>query len=155
MGVVFKPEELKDAVKDFKGQIVDADYGTEPFGLKGAPEIEAREQLCLKVETPDYEKVQYIWLPPSDKKLTKWAYFIEALSRCGALRDVEIKGKTPEERIISFGKSLIEMKGRFIEYRNLPSIARRKEGLRVTVMEEYYGKEEVVPREIREERVEL
>lgn len=154
-GVVFTPDKLVDAKKDFRGYIVDAEYALEPFGFKGAPGIERREQLAIKVRTDVYEKDQMEWYPPSDKKLTKWAYFLEAMAGCGALRDVVVKGETDEERMQSFTKSLIGMEFRWMEKTGLPSIAKNRE-LELLVPVEYYGKKEISPvREIKEEQVEL
>jgi len=155
MSIAFSPDKLVEAKKDFRGTIVDAEYGVEPFGLKGRPDIARREQLAIKIRTDAYEKDQYEWYPPSDKKLTKWAYFIEALAQCGALKDIVVKGETDEERMQSFARSLIGMEFRFVEKTGLQSIARGKE-LEIILPVEYYGKKEVSPvKEIREESVEL
>ncbi len=71
--IVFKPDELKDATKDFEGQIIEAEYSDTPFGFEGRDDIERRKQLAIKIRTEAYEKEQFEWYPPNDKKLTKSA----------------------------------------------------------------------------------
>lgn len=154
-GIVFTPDKLVEAKKDFRGVIIDAEYALEPFGFKGAPGIERRTQLAIKIRTDVYEKDQLEWFPPSDKKMTKWAYLIEALAETGAMKDVVVKGESDEERMQSFTKSLIGMEFRWLEKTGLPSIAKGKE-LELLIPVEYYGKKEVSPvTEIKEESVEL
>lgn len=181
--VVFKPDELKDATKDFEGQVIDAEYGENPFGFEGREDIERRAQLAIKIRTEEYEKEQFEWYPPSDKKLTKsaqavvtpkgvvkrvclneggntdgvgwadWAYFIKAMQKCGALKDTVVKGKTDDERMTSFAKSLIGMNFRFVEYTNLPCIVQDKT-LRIILPEEYKGRTAVEETgEVRSEEV--
>jgi hypothetical protein len=153
--VAFAPDKLVDAIKDFRGVIVDAQYGMEPFGFKGNVAIERREQMAIKIRTEAYEKDQIEWFPPSDKKLTKWAYLIEALASTGALRDVIVKGETDEERMQSFAKSLVGMEFRWLERSGLDSIAKNKK-IDLLVPVEYYGKKEISPiTEIKEEEVKL
>lgn len=153
--VVFSPDKLLDAKRDFRGTVVDAEYGFEPFGFKGKEGLVRREQMAVKIRTDVYEKDQMEWYPPSDKKLTKWSYLIEALADTGALRDIVVKGETDEERIQSFAKSLIGMEFRWMEKMSLPSIAKGKE-VDLLVPVEYYGKKEVSPiTEIKEEQVTL
>ena len=139
MSIAFEPDKLKDAKKDFVGQIVDAEYAENPLGMEGRPDIARRAQLAIQITTDEYEKDQFEWYPPTDKKLTKWAYFLEALAKCGAMKDVDVKGKTDAERMASFAKSLIGMKFRFVEYTNLPCIVREKT-LEIILPEEYKGK---------------
>lgn len=116
MSVAFKPEDATDALKEFVGQIVDVDYAEEPFGFKGAPDIQRRGKvLCVKVRTEAYEKDQMEWYPPSKVKKTKWLYLIEALTDNGAIKDVSTAGQTDDERINAFAKSLMGMVFRFEE----------------------------------------
>lgn len=154
MGVVFKPEELKEAIKEFRGVIVDADYGDTPFGLQGRPDIERRKQLAIKIVSDEYDKPQYEWYVPTNRKKTKWAYFIEALAKTGALKDVVITGSTDEERIMSFAKSLIGMEFYWVEQ----EVELLVKGKTTTVLlpEVYYGKKQIEPvSEIKTEKVEL
>ncbi|MCD6148437.1 hypothetical protein J7J18_03635 [bacterium] len=153
--IAFKPEELKEAKKDFVGQIVAAEYGEAPLGMEGRPDIPRRKQLAIQIRTDEYEKDQFEWYPPSDKKLTKWAYFIEALAKTGALKDIRIEGSTDDERMQSFAKSLVGMKFRFVEYTDLPVIVKGKT-IECILPEEYYGKSEVPKEtEVKTEKVEL
>lgn len=154
-GIAFSPDKLVDAKRDFKGFIVDAEYGLEPFGFKGKAEFESKEQLAIKIRTEAYEKDQIGWFPPSDKRLTKWSYLIEALAETGALRDMVVKGETDEERMQSFAKSLIGMDFHWVEKMGLPCIAKGKT-LDIILPTEYYGRKDVSPvTEIKEESVEL
>lgn len=153
MSIAFSPEEFKDVSKDFTGTIVDADYGLEPLGIKGKPGIERRPQLCVKIDTPDYEKPQYEWYAPSSRKKTKYAYFVEALAETGALRDTDTSGETDEERMKNFVKSLIGMKFHWVQV-EVDIIGGRK--TTVIIPDEYLGREEVEPiKEIKIEEVEL
>ena len=142
MSIAFSPNEFKESIKEFKGVIVDADYSEEPFGIKGNPEIERKgPQLCLKIQTDEYEKPQYAWYPPSNKKKTKWFYFIEALEKSGAMADIRIEGNTSEERIKSLMNSLIGMEF-FWQEREVEILGGRKTA-RVILPVVYYGKKEI------------
>lgn len=141
--IAFKQEELKDAKKDFVGQIIATDYAENPFGMVGAAEIKRTGPvLCIQIRTEAYEKDQYEWYPPSDKKMTKWAYFLETLTKVGAMHDITISGTNDEERMKSFAKSLIGMKARFIEmgFESMVKIAGEPKKFDLIVMEEYLGR---------------
>ena len=153
MSIAFSPDELTEATKDFVGVVVDADYGETPLGMVGRPDIQRRPQLCIQIETEEYEKPQYEWYPPSNKKRTKWAYFIEALAKTGALREIDASGKTVEERMKNFARSLVGMKFRFVEHAKLEGIARPIE--RLILPEEYFGREEVKEKKVKVEKVTL
>jgi len=141
MSIAFKPDELKDIKKEFRGVVVKAEYVENPR-FKGY-------QLHVEISTDAYELNQHEWYPPSNKKLTKWAYFIDALAECGALRHIEVKGETDEERMKSFAESLLGMEFDWVEYGELPTIA--KKNIEVLLPVAYYGKKEIKP--IREEAV--
>ena len=116
MSIAWKPEEATEALKEFVGQIVEVDYSEEPFGFKGAPDIQRRGKvLAVRIRTDAYEKDQYEWYPPSRVKKTKWLYFIEALNETGAMRDVSIAGRNDEERMQNFAQSLLGMVFRWRE----------------------------------------
>jgi len=152
-GTAFSPEEFVEATKDFIGVIVDADYGMEPLGMVGAPGIERRPQLCIKIETDAYEKPQFEWYAPSRVVKTKWHYFIQALAKLGALKDTDSSGRTVEERLKNFARSLIGMKFRWLEVMDLEGVARPIS--RVLLPEEYLGRVEVKPSEVKMEKVSL
>ncbi len=60
--IAFKPEEARDALKEYTGQIVEIQYEIEPFGFKGDPSIKRSDKvLGLKLQTDAYEKAQYEW----------------------------------------------------------------------------------------------
>lgn len=148
--VAFKSSEFSEAIKEFRGTIVDADYSEEPFGIRGAPDIERRgPQLCLKIMTDVYEKPQYAWFPPSSKKKTKWWYFIEALEKSGAMADIRIEGETEEERMKSFMESLIGMEFYWQE-KEVEILGGRKTA-RVLLPVVYYGKKQVG--QVKEEEI--
>ena len=116
MSVIFNPDQAQEALKDFDAQVIEMDYSLEPFGITGAEGIERKaKQLCLKLQADIYEKPQYVWLPPSRVKKTKWVEFLQALLNCGALNETKTEGATDEERIRSFGTSLLGMKFHFEE----------------------------------------
>lgn len=140
--VAFSPTEFSEAIKEFRGVIVDVDFSEEPFGIKGAPDIDRKgPQLCLKIQTDQYEKPQYAWYPPNNKKGTKWWYFIQALEKSGAMADIRIEGSTDEERIKSFMESLIGMEFYWQEKEVEILGGRRK--ARVILPVVYYGKKQI------------
>ena len=70
--IAFVSDEMREAVKQFRGIIVKVDYSKEPFGFEGAPGIERKTPvLGVQIDTPDYDKPQYEWFPPSNVKKTK------------------------------------------------------------------------------------
>jgi len=138
-GIAFTPEDLVSAKKDFRGVIVVSTYEKNKkfTGM----------QLHIEMQTETYDKNQHEWLSPSDKLKTKWAHFIKALSDCGALKDMSFEGKDSEERMQNFAKSLLGMQFRFVEYTDLPSIAKNrvtgKFEVELTIPKEYLGKTEI------------
>lgn len=155
MGIVFTPEEAVEATKDFVGHIVDAEYGMNPLGHTGRADIEQRAQLCIQIRTETYEKDQLEWFAPSKVILTKWIYFITALRNTGALKDTSSEGKTAEEKMANFAKSLIGMNFRWLERTKLESAGSTPLS-RLLLPEEYFGKVEVVKaEEIESEEVNL
>jgi len=137
MGVAFKPEELKEVKKEFRGVIVKAEI------VESAKFKPGRKQLHVLIQTDAYELPQHEWYPPSDKKLTKWGYFIGALAECGALADIEIKGVTDEEKLESLCKALVGMEFLWIEMAGLPTIAGKEVEILLPV--EYYGRKKIAP----------
>lgn len=139
MAIAFTPDGLKNATKDFKGVIVIAQYKQNPK-FQGS-------QLEIEIQTEEYDKNQHEWYSPSDKKNTKWAHLIEALHKCGALKDISFEGQTVEEKMANFAKSLVGMQCRFVEFTDLPSIAKSRETnkyeIRAIVPTEYFGKVDV------------
>ncbi len=146
IGIVFTPEEAVEATKDFEGYIVDAEYGMNPLGHTGRPDIEQREQLCIQIRTETYEKDQLEWFAPSKVKLTKWHYFLLGLNKTGALKDTDSAGKTAQKKMANFAKSLIGMNFRWLERMNLES-AGSTPLKRLLLPETYLGKVEVVKAE--------
>jgi len=150
--VAFKPEEMTEARKDFRGIIINAEYGDAPLGMEGAPGIQRRPQLAIQIDTESYEKPQYEWFAPSNKKKTKWANFIEAMSKCGALKDTKTDGVSDDEKLKSFAKSLIGMDCHFTEI-EVEAMGQQKR-VAVILPDEYYGKREVTG-EVKKETVSL
>lgn len=151
MSIAFKPEEAIDATKEFTGQIVGVDYSEEPFGMKGAADIQRRGKvLGVMIQTEAYSKPQYEWYPPSKVKKTKWVYFIEALYTTGAIKDITIAGKTDDERVNSLAKSLLGMNFKFMDVVK-DSLVREKGGAAktfgLTLPVEYHGKTPIVAKE--------
>ena len=155
IGIVFTPGEAVEATKDFEGYICDAEYGMNPLGMTGRPDIEQRAQLCIQIRTEAYEKDQYEWFAPSKVQLTKWHYFLVAMDKSGGLKETNSDGKTAEEKMSNFAKSLIGMNFRWLERTKLES-AGSTPLKRLLLPEEYLGKVEVVKaEEIESEEVKL
>lgn len=153
--IAFTPDELRDAMKEFRGTIIDTDYGISPFGMVGRADIVAKKQLCIKIDTDLYDKAQFEWYAPSKVKMTKWGYLIEALSKTGAMKDIVVDGKTSDERVMSMAKSMIGMEFDFIEHSNLEIVVQDRK-VRCILPEVYHGKKDITPiTEIREEEVQL
>jgi hypothetical protein len=139
--VAFKPDEMIEARKDFRGIIIDADYGDTPLGIEGAPGFVRRPQLAIKISTEAYEREQIEWYAPSNKKKTRWAAFIEAMSKCGALKETKPEGVSDDDKLKSFAKSLIGMDCHFVELEVEVMGQRGKSA--VILPDEYYGRREV------------
>lgn len=139
MAIAFTPDEMKSATKDFRGVIVVSEY-IENVRFGG-------NQLHIEIQTEEYDKNQHEWYAPSDKLKTKWAHLISYLSTSGALKDVSFEGETPDAQMDNFAKSLVGMDCRFVEFTDLPSIARNRDTgkfeTRVIVPTEYFGRTEV------------
>jgi len=137
--IAFVPDQLVSATKDFEGIIVIAEY-IENVRFTG-------HQLHIEIQTEEYDKNQHEWYAPSDKLKTKWAHFINALSTCGAMKDTSFEGETPALQMENFAKSLLGMKCRFVEYTDLPAIAKNRDTgkfeIRAIIPTEYMGKTEV------------
>jgi hypothetical protein len=127
-GIAFKPDEAREALKEYEGQVIETDFSEKPFGFEGAPEIKRQGKvLGLKIQTTVYDKPQFEWYPPSMVKKTKWLYFIEALVETGAMKDINPAGATDEERMKNFGQSLLGMKFKWEEQEH-ESLVRIKGG---------------------------
>jgi len=142
--IAFKPEEAREALKEYDGQIIAVDYAEEPFGMAGAPGIERRGKvLCVKIKTDQYDKAQYEWYPPSKVKKTKWIVLLEALTEVGAMKDIKVVGATDEERMLSFADCLLGMKFKW-EEREFESLVKAQGGgakkFSVLVPTAYIGK---------------
>lgn len=87
------------------------------------------------------------WFNPSDKLLTKWAHFIDALTKTGAIREVDWSGESADEQMTNFADSLKGMTFRFVEYTDLQSVAKSKETGKFTIEAilpvEFKGRSEV------------
>lgn len=153
--IAFKPEEARDSIKEYTGQIIATDYSEKPFDMEGSAEIKrAAKVLCLKIKADVYEKEQFEWFPPSKVKKTKWLYFIEALIQTGAMKDISLAGVTDDERMKNFGLSLLGMKFKW-EERECESLVKEKGGalkkFNVLLPVEYLGKSAIVAQpEIRQ-----
>jgi len=153
--VAFSTTEGVDATKDFIGVIVDAEYGLDPLGMVGKAEFEKKAQLAIQIRTEAYEKDQYEWYAPTNVNKTKWMYFVTALQKCGAIKDIAHTGKTVAEQMMSFASSLKGMKFRFLEQGNLES-AGQQPIKRLLLPEQYFGRVEIPqPVKVESEEVKL
>jgi hypothetical protein len=165
------PEPILDYTKfkegrgEFIGVIINADYGEAPLGIAGRPEFQtlrdgtARKQIAFEIKVIsglETEKTQKQLLAPSDVKYSKMYYWVRALNETGAVKDVEVKGLTEDEKWLSFAKSHIGMQFRFEEKVDLEGVGyetdatgkplfdehgrRVKRKIRMLVPVEYFGK---------------
>lgn len=154
-GIAFKPEEARDSIKEYTGQIVATDYSEKPFGMEGAAEIKRTGKvLCLKIKANEYEKEQFEWYPPSKVKKTKWLFLIEALIQTGAMKDINPAGATDDERMKNFGQSLLGMKFKW-EEKECESLVKLKGGEQkkfdVLLPIEYLGKSAIeAPQQVKQ-----
>jgi hypothetical protein len=148
MDVAWNLDEFSEAVRDFRGVIVRAEFGT-PWTTEGSPFVEeleekGRKTIRIQIRPTDQPiKDQYEWYSPSAIKNTRWFYFLKSLRDTGA--PFEIKGNTNEERMANFLKSLIGMEFRWVDHNNLPSIREGRVIKRLLLPVEYLGKKEVKP----------
>ncbi|MHA3965038.1 MAG: hypothetical protein AM325_016035 [Candidatus Thorarchaeota archaeon SMTZ1-45] len=153
--VAFSPDQGVDATKDFNGYIVDAEYGLDPLGMVGKAEFQKRPQLAIQIRTEAYEKDQYEWYAPTRVNKTKWMYFIDAMNKCGALKETDSSGKNTDEKMASFAKSLVGMNFRWLEQGNLES-AGQQDIKRLLLPDTYFGKVEIEePIKVESEEVTL
>ena len=154
MSIAFKPEEARDALKEYTGQIIATDYAEEPFGMKGSADIKRTGKvLALQIKADVYEKAQYEWYPPSKVKQTKWLFFIEALVQTNAMKDVNPSGATDEERMKNFANSLLGMKFKWEEqeHESLVMVKGLPKKFSVLLPVEYLGKSAIEAQpEVRE-----
>lgn len=149
--VAFRPDEFISAKRVFRGVIIAFDYGETPFGMMGNPDIQRRPQFCIKIESEQYAKPQYEWYVPTDKKLTKWWYFIQRLHETGALREIlPLQGETEEERIKDFGNKLIGME---FDWEDVEVELMGGKKTFVLLPKRYYGKREAVAKQVKEEEI--
>lgn len=140
--IAFSPDQGVDATKDFVGYIADAEYGIDPLGMVGKAEFEKRAQLAIQIRTEAYEKDQYEWYAPTKVNKTKWMYYIDALNKCGALKETDSSGKNVDEKMANFAKSLVGMNFQWLEKGNLEG-AGQQDIKRLLLPEQYLGKVEI------------
>jgi len=163
---ILQPEKFKEGGRgEFIGVIINADYGEAPLGIAGRPEFQlqrdgtARKQVAFEIKVVsglETEKTQKQLLAPSDVKYSKMYYWIQALNDTGAVKEIEIKGLTEDEKWLSFAKSHIGMQFRFEDKTDLEGVGfetdasgkpvldesgrRVRRKIRMLVPVEYFGK---------------
>ena len=143
MSIAFHPDEFTDSAREFRGQIVRAEYKT-PWTKENSPFAEESPD-CVRIEivTEQYSKPQYEWYPPTRLTKTKWYYFIKALYDTGAMNDIKIEGNTDDERVWSLCKQLIGMEFYWKEFTNLEGFRKDRPITRLLLPVEYLGKAEI------------
>jgi len=145
VSVEFDVSKLKDAVKEFRGYVAKAEYSEAPFGIHGNPAIEEAQKkrgltkkLGVMILTEEYDKPQYEWMYPSDKKGTKWSYFISALSECGAMAKIlpKVAGATVEEKMTSFANAMVNKEFLWCD-EQIETVGERK--TRILLPKVFYG----------------
>jgi hypothetical protein len=158
VSIAFKPEDAREAIKEYTGQIVAAEYSMKPFNFEGDPSIKRETKvLGIQLKTDEYEKPQYEWYPPSKVKKTKWIFLLEALIQTGAMKEISTAGASDDEIMENFRRSLLGMKFKW-EEKECESLVKVRGGefKRFTVLlpVAYLGKQPIVAApEIRQETV--
>lgn len=151
--IAWSEEEEKEYL-EYTGVVVRAEYNTE---WANSQKFEGRVNLRLElqVEDPEDWENQYIWVPPSDKKGSRWSIFRENLKKTGAWKDLKIQGTTDEERMQSLCQNIIGMKFRVERHNNYPGWGGRLLK-QVSIITKYFGKELIAPKTpVETEKVKL
>lgn len=101
--------------RNFVGTVVKAEY---PYHDDKAKFEGDQVRFLVKAEDPPYENLQPIWIPPSNKRGTKFVLFRNAIAKqCPqAWRELlpAIQSKaSPYEQLMAFVNGLVGMKFRF------------------------------------------
>ena len=154
--VAWSDESEKEAGRDFIGTVVSAQY---PFHSEDAKFEGEQLQLLIRAEEPAYEKLQPIWLPPSDKKGSKFSIWRNHLAKdCPqawreVLPRVQQAGANPSAQIQAFGDALIGHRFRFVD-KVYPKPGKSKELMNAMLCPvEYKGRGQVS--EVQSAKVEL
>jgi hypothetical protein len=155
--VAFTPEEFVEPRREFRGRIVRAEWGCADkeskyynewvFPTQAPADIRERQAerqaYALRIEIMPIDRPWnniYEWYSLSQVRLSKWDYFIRALTATKA--EIDTKGNTVEERLNNFCKSLVGMEFKWVESTDLPTLGGRTIR-RLLLPTEYYGKTEV------------
>ena len=153
--VAWSEESEAEAGRDFVGIIVSGQY---PFKSEDAKFEGEQIQLLVRAEEPAYEKLQPIWLPPSDKKGSKFSLWRGHIVKdCPqAWREILPKVQaagTPADQINAFINALVGMRFRFVD-KVYPKPGRAKENMNPFLCPvAYKGRGQV--QEVKTEKVEL
>jgi hypothetical protein len=153
--MAFSPESFREAVREFRGVIVRAEWGSadpaspyynEWVFVPSAPEdVRERQRergaLAVRIEIAVKDRSWqniYEWYTYSEVRLSKWYYFIDALTRLKIPFDAS--GNTLEERLTNFCNSLVGVDAKWVDHEDLPTVGKRTIK-RLLLPVEYYGKD--------------
>jgi hypothetical protein len=155
--VAWRPEEFEEPRREFRGRIVRAEWGSaDPqskyfnqwvFPPEAPPDVRERQverqAYSIRIEIMPVDKSWnniYEWYGLSRIRLSKWWYWIQALSSLKV--PINVDGNTLEERLDNFCRSLVGMEFKWLEHNDLPTVG-KKAIKRLLLPVEYYGKFEV------------
>jgi hypothetical protein len=141
--IAWSEEEEKEYL-EYTGVVVRAEFNT-PWANSEKFEGTVNLRLELQVLEPEGWENQYIWVPPSDKKGTKWSIFRDCLKKTGAWKDLNITGNTDEERMASLCRNIIGMVFHVEKHANYPGWGGRLLK-QVNLITKYLGKQLVAPK---------
>jgi hypothetical protein len=152
--VAFKIDEFTEPKREFRGRIVRAEWGTanpddphyNPWVFpENAPEdIRERQKergaMAIRIEIMPLDQSWdniYEWYTVTNVRLSKWYYFIDALTRLNIPFDTS--GDTTPEKLTNFCRSLVGVEAKWVDHEDLPTIG-KKTIKRLLLPVEYYGK---------------
>jgi hypothetical protein len=143
-----------EAGRDFIGTIVKGEY---PYHDEQAKFEGVQIRFLVRAEDPPYESLQPCWIPPSNKKGTKFVIWRNHLAKeCPqAWRELLPKiqaEQDPAKQLNAFINGLVGMRFRFNDHQH-PRANNPKEIVRMLCPIEYKGKGQVT--EVQAEKIQL
>ncbi len=144
--------------RDFIGVIQKAEY---PYKDENAKFEGEQIRFLVKAEDPPYENLQPIWLPPSNKKGTKFIIFRNHIAeQCPqAWRELLplIQSKqSPYDQMMAYINGMVGMKFRFQDhYHERPNPRPGDKAMRMLCPTEYKGRGSIDEGVVKEEKIQL
>jgi hypothetical protein len=152
--VSWSDETDQEAGRDFVGVIVKAEY---PYSDPKSQFEGVQIRFLVRAEQPVYENLQPIWIPPSNKRGTKFVLFRNAIAKdCPqAWRELlpAIQAQSdPAKQLEAFYTGLVGMKFHFVD-KTFERPNNPKETMKLCIPVAYLGRGAVT--EVHEEKVAL